>query len=31
MQVIIFAGLTVFGTAFLLYGVIGKNQILDRL
>ena len=31
VQAGIFAGLAILGTAFLLFGVIGKNQILDRL
>ena len=31
IQACIFAGLAILGTAFLLFGVIGKNQILDRL
>ena len=31
IQSCIFAGLAILGTAFLLFGVIGKNQILDRL
>jgi hypothetical protein len=31
IQAYIFAGLAVLGTAFLLFGVIGKNQLLDRL